>query len=177
MIWDLIAAVCAGSGAAGIALFLRSISAKKFPSWTIPVFAGIGMLSVQIYSEYTWFDHQKSLLPDEVQVVKAVHEPSPLKPWTFIFPQVVRFAAIHVSEGARNQINPELVLADVYLFARRQPARRLHQVFHCKQNARAGFSENMHIPAAGEELNSQWTPVEGDDSLLTAACKGVNAQA
>ncbi|MES7593453.1 hypothetical protein U6M85_12405, partial [Cutibacterium acnes] len=68
MFWELIATFSAGLGAAGIALLLRAITLKKLPNWIIPVFAGAGMLGFQIYSEYTWFSHQRSLLPAGVEV-------------------------------------------------------------------------------------------------------------
>lgn len=171
MFWEFIATACAGLGAAGIALILRKISAKKLPSWTVPAFAGAGMLLFQIYSEYTWFSHQKSLLPPSVQVVKTVAETSPWRPWTFIQPQVVRFMAIHVGADAVNQMNPQLVLADIYLFERRRMAKRLHEVFHCGQSARAEFSEHFSLPRQGETLSKQWLLLAEDDPALTAACR------
>lgn len=171
MFWEFIATACVGLGAAGIALAARQLSAKKLPSWAVPAFAGAGMLVFQVYSEYTWFSHQKSLLPQGVEVVKAVEETSSWRPWTFIQPQVVRFAAVHVGDGAVNQINPNLVLADVYLFERRQLAKRLHQVFHCEQGARAHFSEQLEIPLPGEPVNEQWLSLPDNDPLLMAACE------
>lgn len=173
MFWELLATVFAGLGAAGIALFLRLATAKRVPAWTIPVFAGTGMLAFQVYSEYTWFSHQKSLLPETVQVVKAVEQTSPWRPWTLVFPQTVRFIAIEVGEGAANQLNPDLVLANVYLFERRYAARRLHQVFHCQENARADFSSELQVPMPGEVLSPQWRTLESDDPLLVAACTAV----
>jgi hypothetical protein len=171
MFWELIATFCAGLGAAGIALFARSVSKKKLPQWLVPVFAGVGMLGFQVYSEYTWFSHQKSLLPDGVEVVKKIEESSPWRPWSFVKPQVVRFVAVRVGEGAVNQVNPDLVLAEVYLFERRKLAKRVHQVFHCGQNARAEFSENLEIPSFGEPLNEQWFSLPEDDPLLVEACR------
>lgn len=171
MLWEFIATACVGLGAAGIALLARQISAKKVPSWTVPAFAGAGMLIFQIYSEYSWFSHQKSLLPTGVEVVKAVEETSAWRPWTFIQPQVVRFAAIYVGPDAVNRINPDLVLADIYLFQRRQMAKRIREVFHCKQGARAQLNDDLSIPLRGETLNKQWLLLPESDPALIAACR------
>lgn len=172
MFWEFIATICAGLGAAGIALIARMISAKKLPSWIVPAFAGAGMLAFQVYSEYTWFSHQKSLLLEGVKVVKAVEETSSWRPWTFIRPQVVRFMAVEVGPGAVNQINPDLVLVNVYLFERRQSAKRVHQVFHCEQGARTDFGDHLEIPLSGEALDEQWISLAEDDPLLVEVCQG-----
>lgn len=171
MFWEFVATICAGLGAAGIALIARMLSAKKLPPWIVPAFAGAGMLVFQVYSEYTWFSHQKSLLPEGVRVVKAVEETSTWRPWTFVKPQVVRFMAVEVGQGAVNQINPDLVLADVYLFERRRSAKRVHQVFHCEQGARTNFGDHLEIPLSGEALDEQWILLPEDDPLLVEVCQ------
>lgn len=170
MLLELVATLFAGLGAAGIALFGRMITAKRLPRWTIPVFAAAGMLGFQIYSEYSWFDHQKSLLPENVVVVKAVSETFAWKPWTYLYPQTVRFMALDTGSAAANQINPALVLADLYMFERRRSAQRIPQVFHCEQGARASLTADLHIPAPAETLNQQWLRLPSDDPLLTLAC-------
>ena len=170
MFWEFIATVFAGVGAAGVLLIARSITRWKTPRWSIPVVAGSAMLAFQIYSEYNWFSHQKSLLPDDVTVVRQIEEAAPWRPWSYFYPQTVRFIAVRVGKAAVNTINPDLVLAEVYLFERRMSARRVHQVFHCGQSARADFSDNLEIPAPGASLDNTWTPLTPDDELLRAVC-------
>lgn len=170
MLLELIATLFAGLGAAGIALFGRMITAKRLPRWTIPAFAGAGMLGFQIYSEYSWFNHQASLLPDKVVVVKSVSESRPWKPWTYLYPQTVRFMALDKGSAATNHINPSLVLADLYMFERRRSAQRVPQVFHCDEGARANLTTDLQIPAPNETLNQQWLRLPPDDPLLTLAC-------
>lgn len=174
MLWEFVATACAGMGAAGIALLVRQLSANKIPSWTVPALAGVGMLTFQIYSEYSWFSHQKSLLPKDVEVVKAVKETSVWRPWTFIQPQVTRFMAIHVGPDAVNTVNPALVLADIYLFERRLLAKRVQEVFHCQQNARAALDDDLAIPSKGEAVNGQWLLLPESDPALVAACRAAN---
>ena len=168
MLWELLATVFAGLGAAGIALALRAFSRRRVPAWIIPVFAGSAMLGFQIYSEYTWFSHQKSLLPGEVLVVRQVKETAPWRPWTYVYPQTVRFVAVRV--GAVNRINPQLVLADVFLFERRMAARQVPQIFHCSANARATLTDDLELPQPGAAPGKQWTPLDASDELLLAVC-------
>lgn len=170
MIWEFVAALCAGLGAAGMAMGARWLSANKLPRWIVPAFAGAAMISFQIYTEYTWFSHQKSLLPDNVEVVKAIEEKSFWRPWTLLRPQVIRFAAIQVGPASVNAVNPQLVLANVYFFERRKPAKHLPQVFHCSRNARAHLSDQLTIPMPGESLNGQWLSVPQNDPLLSSVC-------
>ncbi|MGT0148850.1 hypothetical protein ACT691_00135 [Vibrio metschnikovii] len=104
----------AGLGAAGIALLLRAITLKKLPNWIIPVFAGAGMLGFQIYSEYTWFSHQRSLLPAGVEVIRTAQESSGWRPWSYLYPQTLRFVAADINNASVNQRYSALVLVDLY---------------------------------------------------------------
>src|SRR5690606_18548472 len=98
----------------------------NLPRWSFPVAAGSAMLAFQVYSEYNWFPHQKSLLPADVTVVQQIEESAPWRPWSYLYPQTLRFIAVRVGKAAVNTINPELVLAEVYLFERRLAAKRMH---------------------------------------------------
>ncbi|WP_423186562.1 hypothetical protein ACO1PK_15845 [Alishewanella sp. d11] len=170
MFWELIATLSAGLGAAGIALLLRAITLKKLPNWIIPVFAGAGMLGFQIYSEYTWFSHQKSLLPQGVEVVRTAQESSSWRPWSYVYPQTMRFIAADVRNAAINQKNTDLILVDLYFFERRMSARRVPQVIHCQQQARADFTEELTIPSAGQAVSAGWHKLAADDLLLQLLC-------
>lgn len=171
MFWELIATLSAGLGAAGIALLLRALTLKKLPNWIIPVFAGAGMLGFQIYSEYTWFNHQRSLLPQGVEVVRTAEESSAWRPWSYLYPQTMRFIAADVKNAAINQQNRDLVLVDLYFFERRMSARRVPQVIHCQQHARADFTEELVIPAHGEKVAAGWHILTADDPLLRSLCQ------
>lgn len=175
MLWELLATVFAGLGAAGLALALRSFSRRRIPSWTIPAFAGSAMLGFQIYSEYSWFSHQKSLLPADVIVVRHVEETAVWRPWTFVYPQTVRFIAVKVGEGSVNQINRDLVLADVFLFERRMAARQIPQVFHCGARARTNLTDDLQLPEPGDALDDHWIALEPTDELLLTVCNSALA--
>ena len=61
------------SGAAGIMMMIR-LFIKKLPKWLVPAAAGLGMIGFQVYSEYTWFSHTRSLLPESAVVVAEVRK-------------------------------------------------------------------------------------------------------
>ena len=170
MLWELIATVFAGLGAAGIALLLRKISRNSAPRWLIPAFAGAAMLGFQIHSEYSWFDHQRSRLPDGVIVVKTVEQKAAWRPWSYLYPQTLRFIAADVANASANTLNPQLKLVDLYFFERRASARRVPQVVHCQQQAQADFSASLDMPTADSPLSSQWKKLASDDALLLALC-------
>lgn len=170
MIWELIATVVAGFGGAGIALILRKISANKAPRYIIPVFAGAAMLGFQVHSEYSWYQHQSGLLPQGVVVVKAVQEKALWRPWSYLYPQTLRFIAADVNNAAANQQNTAVKLVDLYFFERRATARRVPVVLHCQQHARTDFTNELTIPAPGEAVGKDWQSMAADDPLLGAVC-------
>lgn len=170
MLWELIATVFAGLGAAGIAMLLRKLSANRAPRWLVPVFAGAAMLGFQVHGEYSWFDHQQSRLPEGVIVVKTVTEKAIWRPWSYLYPQTLRFIAADIANASVNQINPQLQLVDLYFFERRAIARRVPQVVHCQQQAQTDFTAQLEIPAENAALSTDWRKLPANDPLLLALC-------
>ena len=169
MLWELLATVIAGIGAAGIALLLRKfISIQKY--W-VPIFAGIGMLTFQVHGEYTWFRHQSSLLPQGVVVVRTIESHSWWRPWSYLMPHTLQFVAMDSKNASSNQYNPDLKLVDLYFFEHRQPARRIKQVIHCTLQQRALYSDSLPLPKAGDTLDTNWQPLAADDPMLAELCK------
>jgi hypothetical protein len=173
MLWDVIATIVSGVGAAGIALLIVKLSARRAPRYLVPFFAAAGMLGFQIYSEYQWFDHQQSLLPEGVVVVKAVAESTPWRPWSYLQPQIIRFIALDVKNASANQQNSQLMLATLYLFERRSPAIAVKQVIHCGLKHRADFNDALTIPAVGAALDQSWHPISDDEQALLQVCPTV----
>lgn len=172
MFWELVATVFAGLGAAGVALVLRLLSGKRLPKWLVPACAGLGMLGFQIYTEYTWFAHQKDLLPEGVVVVRTATEQVPWRPWSYLAPQTVRFMALNVGQASVNARHPNLMLAELYLFERRRSARRVPQVIDCERGARAVFTQDLTFPEPGQALGDAWYPLAPEDPMLTSICDG-----
>lgn len=170
MLWEFVATITAGAGAAGIALFLRWLSNKKAPKWLIPLFAGLGMLGFQIQSEYNWYQHQLSLLPDGIEVVREVQQQSWYRPWSYLWPQTLRFMAVDVKNAAANQQQSGLMLVDLYFFQRRASARRVPQVVDCHTGARAHFSADLSVNETGQQTDTDWVKLDKEDPLLLAVC-------
>jgi len=171
MLWEFIATIVAGLGAAGIALIIRKISQNKAPRYIVPIFAGLGMLAFQIQGEYSWYQHQASRLPEGVVVVKTVEETAVWRPWSYLYPQTLRFIAADVANMSANKVNPELKLVDLYFFARRSEARRVVQVIHCGQHARADFSEQLDLPLDNSPVSDSWQKLSATDPLMLVVCQ------
>lgn len=166
MIWELIATIFAGVGGAGIALLIRKISKQRAPKWLVPAFAGMAMLGFQIQGEYDWYQHQTSLLPEGVVVVKAVQEKAPWRPWSYLYPQTLRFIAADVANSAQNKIDPNLILVDLYFFERRSLAKRVPQIVDCLQGARTDFTQDF----SATNQQQAWHKLDKQDPLLTSVC-------
>ncbi|WP_215399112.1 hypothetical protein [Rheinheimera oceanensis] len=171
MLWELIATVFAGLGAAGIALLLRKLSKNRAPRWLIPVFAGTAMLGFQIQSEYTWYQHTASRLPTGVVVIKKIEQQTAWRPWSYLYPQTLRFIAADVANASANNINPQVKLVDLYFFERRAQARRVPQVVHCLQHAQADFSTQLQVPEGSTAVDAGWKKLSSDDPLISALCR------
>jgi len=172
MLWELLATIIAGVGAAGIALLLRKFSKQRLPRYWVPIFAGIGMLTFQIHGEYNWFRHQSSLLPQGVTVVRTVESTSWWRPWSYFKPHTLQFVAMDSKNATANQHNPALILVDLYFFEHRQSARRVKQVIHCTLQQRALYSDTLPLPAPGEPVDDRWQPLEKNDVVLQQLCQG-----
>lgn len=128
MFWTFIATVFCGLGAAGIALGIRAVTRQKAPRWIIPVFAGAGMLGYLIYTEYTWYDHKKTLLPEEAVVVSTESDGILWRPWTFVFPYVTAFSTVDVNSISRDTDREEIVRFTLYKFEQKMTDAVSHRV-------------------------------------------------
>ena len=171
MFWELIATIFAGIGGAGIALLIRKLTRQMAPKWLVPAFAGMAMLGFQIQGEYDWYDHQTGLLPKGVVVVKTVQEEAPWRPWSYVFPQTLRFMAADVRNAAQNKIDPNLILVDLYFFERRHMAKRVPQIVDCARGARTDFTQSATASPSSEPQPTTWYPLEDNDPLLSAVCR------
>lgn len=166
LFWEVIATIFAGLGAVGLVLTIRLITRIKLPRWILPTVAALGMFSFQIYSEYTWFDHQNNRLPEGADVVRSVEETSFWRPWSYFAPQTMRFIAADFGNAQPNDVNPDLIRLDLYVFQRRQPAQQMTQVIHCTEQARADYTETLQLPAPGQALPGGWYPLADNDPIL-----------
>lgn len=147
MLWEWIAMISAGLGAAGLVLLARLLF-KRLPKWLTPAAAGLGMIVFQVYTEYTWFKHTRSLLPDTAVVVAEQGESAWYKPWTFIVPQTLQFAAIDTAKTLRLP-NSAVVQTNLYFFERRMKAQTLPVWIDCttgkQSNAAPERAASWHL--------------------------------
>lgn len=168
MIWHLIAAFIVGIACAGIALFLRKISGQRLPKWIIPVFAGVGMLSYQISTEYDWFDHKKASLPENSVVVASEAPGSLWRPWTFMIPMTTAFTVLDTasvqSRSIDNQIISEFML---YRFEKQHVDRVKAQgyVLNCDTRDLFPMNEDRALDLEKRQVLSQ------DNELLLQVCR------
>ncbi|MHB0776266.1 hypothetical protein [Halomonas sp. WWR20] len=168
MIWQLIAAVFAGLGAAGIGLILRQLSGKRLPRWIIPALGGLGVLGYQIHYEYTWFEYKQAQLPESAQVVSTEAHQMFWRPWTYVFPLTTAFSVIDhshlVTQDAGGDRLAEFIL---YRFERQHTDQVSHQAYllNCTM-------QEM-VPLAGESHQPRYTQlhrIEASAPLFQAVC-------
>lgn len=161
MLWELIATITAGFGAAGIALILRTVF-KKLPKWTIPAAAGLGMLGFQVFSEYTWFEHTRSRLPSETKVVAEIPETAFYKPWSYVKPQVLKFVAVDTANVETVDQERNIRRANLYFFERRMSAQAAPVWIDCHNRLQSDIAD------PGKET---WGKTEYTADIAAAVCR------
>lgn len=163
MLWEWLATVFAGLGAAGVMLSLRFFI-KRLPKWSIPASAGLGMIVFQVYSEYTWFEHTKSLLPTTAVVVAEVAETAPYKPWSYYKPQILRFAAIDTSQIVAVHQHDHWRQTRLYFFERRMSAHSWPIMIDCQKGLQATLSDEG-------KLISGWSQESHTHHIVKVVCQ------
>lgn len=154
MFWELIAVAFAGLSGAGIAMGLRFL-VKRLPKWLIPALAGLCMLGFSIYSEYSWYAHTASRLPEGSVVISEVPHTAFYKPWSYVKPQVLQFVVLDKNSVKSIDDNQKQIL--LYFFERRHKAQTLPAIIDCQMG--------KHKLAGSDWHKNELTP-----SLLVNAC-------
>lgn len=128
MFWEIVATVLSGFLLAGLVLPLRLIF-KKLPKWIVPLAAGIGMMSFQIYSEYTWADDMIAKLPQGSVVVAKVPQSKWYSPWSHAYPQVLQFVVLDTNNITQTD---NTKTATLYFFERRAAAHTMSITLDCQ---------------------------------------------
>lgn len=171
MFFELIAFLVVGVALAGVAMSLRFISRQRLPKWIVPAFAGLGMLTYAIWSEYSWFSRLTDSLPPEVVVAWHNEDAAFWRPWSYYKPVINRFTAIDQRTAARHPNVPDQVMVDMVLAARWQQSARVKVVFDCARNARADLiGRNVSVAENGEITGADWITLPADDPVLRVAC-------
>lgn len=160
MFWDIIAMLFAGCLFAGLVMPLR-LFYKKTPKWIVPAMAGLGMISFQVLSEYTWYPTTKSNLPEGSMVVATVLKSTWFRPWSYIKPNVFQFVVLDANGVTATQTSG-VYEGTLYFFERRMRAQALKTLFDCNTRKHA------HVLSADQAL--QWQTAAFTEASLMAIC-------
>ncbi|MCL3882957.1 hypothetical protein [Marivita sp. GX14005] len=166
MFLELIGVIVAGIAGAGVMLIVSRLTGGRLPKWLVPLAAGAAMLGTAISSEYSWFSRTSEAMPDGLEVVQSVESTAFYRPWTYLAPYTDRFIALD-TEGLRSNANdPDLHMADLYLFRRWGTVQSVQVMVNCLTGQRAD-------PAGGDGGAPVWRDVPPDDPLVRAVCDRV----
>ena len=168
MIWEFVATLSAGIGAAGIMMMIR-LFIKKLPKWLVPAAAGLGMIGFQVHSEYTWFDHTRSLLPKSAVVVAEVSESAFYRPWSYVKPQVLKFVAIDSAKTVPVGESGQILQTNLYFFERRMSAQPWPILINCQTRLQANAPQQNN----GEPLSidaEAWSKTDYSEKIAQAIC-------
>lgn len=171
MILDIVAALSAGAGVAGVVMMLRWMLRGRLPRWTIPAAVGAGIIAFSIWSEYSWYPRVTGALPSGVPVVLAPADPSPLRPWTYVFPLTTRFVALDRTTMATSAENPAIRRAEAMVVQRWHSTNRIPMGFDCAQGRQATLGEGAELSPDGTLTGAPWLEVGTEDVMQKAACR------
>lgn len=172
MALELLAAFVAAIAFAGIGLLLRKLSGGRLPKWLVPAAAGAGMIGFAVVMEYGWFGRQVAALPEGVVVVWEDQRPQALRPWTMAFPMTTRFIAMDTRSLAPHSGKADLILAEIYGFARWQGIEQALLVVDCATDQSVRLTAETKIDDAGVLTGGEWVPIVEGDTSAQVACKG-----
>lgn len=167
---ELIAAIVAAVGFAGLALMAQKLTGGRLPKWITPFAAGVGLIGFTVWSEYDWFDRVSGKLPEGVKVVWTDTTPQALRPWTFIAPLTTRFIAMDERGLAPHPDNAALVLAPVYAFARWRGVDEGFLVVDCAAQQSVKLTATVTIREDGTLTGGEWQPLDPDGDIGPTAC-------
>lgn len=170
MLLEFIAAIALGLGVAGLMLGLRFVFRKKIPGFWVPASAGLSMILMMIYLEYTWAERTIARLPEGVVVTGQSNDQMWYRPWTYLQPLTFRLVAIDTRRHRTHAMQPQQVMTTVMLFGRWMPVREIPVVYDCNTQQRADLSADVALADDGTLINAQWRPLPADDRALEVAC-------
>lgn len=170
MLLEFIAALAMGAGVAGLVMSLNWLTGKRLPGWLTPACAGLGMILMMIYLEYTWASRTQAQLPDGVVITAQSEASMWYRPWTYAKPLSLRMVAVDTRRNRHHADFPDYVMTTVLLLGRWMPAREIPVVYDCAGARRADLDASVQFADDGELLGARWRALPDNDRALGAAC-------
>lgn len=170
MLMTLLGALVLAVAVAGMVSLAFRLARRPVPRGTLPLAAGLALVSFMAWNDYSWFSRTAAELPDDVVVAKTYTFRNFIQPWTMIVPRINRFAAVDLGSIRRNEAAPGVVLVNVYLAARYSPALTTTQFYDCNEGRRADATDSLEFGSDGLPVNADWVALEDDDSFLATVC-------
>lgn len=170
MLLEFLAALALGAGVAGLVMSLNWLTGRRLPGWLTPASAGVAMILMMIYLEYSWASRTEAQLPEGIVVTARSEASMWYRPWTYIKPLSLRMVAIDTRRHRRHANFPDQVMTTVLLLGRWMPVREIPVVYDCAAAQRADLDASVVLAEDGRLLGAQWRPLPSDDPALQAAC-------
>lgn len=162
MALELLAAIIAAVGMAGIAIAIRKLTRNRLPKWIVPAAAGLGMIGFAVLSEYGWYGRSATSLPEGVTVLRAEKGSSPMRPWTFFAPITLKFSALDGRAASVHPANENLRMARVFHFERWAPTRDSMLIVDCSEGRQVAVTAGVEIDISGNLTGAEWQSGEAD---------------
>ena len=167
MLFEFIATLSLGAGAAGLILLVQKITGSALPRWAMPATAGLAMLAFTIWSEYSWAKRSMDALGPNTVVASTVDQKQIWRPWTFLAPVTTRLIALG---GPDITDSDGTVVVDMYLLSRWQDGAVVPAAFDCLLNRRADLFGGRGDDTAATLQSADWISVGAQDPILRTAC-------
>ncbi len=175
MLLDFVAAIAAGLGAAGLMMGLRFLSGQRLPMYWVSGLAGVAMISMMVYLEYSWAGRTIEQLPEGVVVTAESQEAMWYRPWTYAKPLTLRLVAIDTRRNRHHAQQPQQVMTTVMLLGRWLPIREIPVVYDCQNQRRADLSAEVMFGDDGTLVGASWMELEENDRALAIACANMGS--
>lgn len=170
MFFELIGVIVAGAAVALIVWAITRTLKGRLPKWLIPASAGVAMLIATVSMEYGWFARTSATMPAGLVVAETIEAPSPLRPWTLVWPYVSRFVAVDRASLRTHDGQPDQRIMDLVFYGRWARTAKVPMLFDCAGLRWADIADGVDFAADGAVTGAAWLSVAADDPVLTTAC-------
>ena len=170
MFWTLIATIFAGFAGAGVGLLLRRVTRQRLPRSIVPILAGGVMLAATVGQEYGWYTNVLDTMDQNTIVIWEREHQAWWQPWTYVGPWVRGFAAYVPSETVETAPGSGVLVAQIWIQERWNPATIRPILVHCALGRRADILPDTVFGAGGDPVNANWQNIPPTDPILASFC-------